>query len=277
MAKQKHIIFVIPGMGVMRKAGFQRMSATIQSDKYDIEWVNCDWGREIDKLEQTLYRLLVKDFTGNRIYSFLRHLGSSYIGDAIMYLSSEGEKFIREQIYEILIGKLKSQGDMNFKFSIIGHSLGSVIGYDFIYRYLIWEEDTEARKEKEKLIYKETKKKFDPSIYNFIPLLKMFISMGSPLALYLLRIPKLLHSPDLEIVKKRASLIFTSDFSKSDKKCFWVNFYDEYDLVGSALGSIYGENNVRDIKVSNRLFPSTTSHTGYWDNPKVISTISEYL
>lgn len=140
--------------------------------------------------------------------------------------------------------------------TIIGHSLGSVVGSDYV-----WDHTRDAARP-----YYLTGKNF---------YLANFVSMGSPLALYALRENAY---GDANSIKNG----LPAPIRVEPEHGLWLNLYDKQDAIAFPLEPIrsYAEANVVDraVAAGNRLTGWTAlSHTGYWGSTDAAHWIGRKL
>jgi len=136
----------------------------------------------------------------------------------------------------------------------ITHSLGSIIASNYIYDL---RQDTESHP----LVHANVQNVIgdNPTPLESLETLDMFVTMGSPMALWSLRYGKF-DSP---------ILVDT-----------WYNFLDKDDVMAYPLEPLLGKSIVQDIHVNaGGLITSRTplSHLHYWEDDEVIDTIGESL
>jgi hypothetical protein len=154
------------------------------------------------------------------------------------------------------------------KFSVIAHSLGSVIAFDFLYHLLINDKIFDAGGKplpEGELSAAELKPRF-AGLY----------TMGSPIALFMLRNSK----------PWQTSPSDTPDFSSIRNPIpaggVWKNFWDDEDVVAYPAERLFAHNPenpprvLEDVNVSTGWNP-VSAHIGYWDSDDVAKGIAGSL
>jgi len=247
-----------------------------------------NWSTNSDKKQLNIFNRVFPDVgyfenpLGNNffdLFSVITNIGTRlrnfvhfYMGDVIAY-TTKNDNNIRLSLMLELVKYCDKP------FSIIAHSLGSVILNDILLHTKLWVanssnlqrglslDDFDFYKRK---IFKSIN--FDEFAHNIQKYLQNFITIGSPIGLFL--------QQDLE---KFGSLNYgfaESPIDTTKKQC-WYNFYNLKDFfsypvepffINTRIPSIQ---NIKDIKVEN--FLSLTAHGNYWDNRHVARTIAEIL
>ena len=176
-------------------------------------------------------------FAGSRpspfqIIPFLRYFMTFYVGDVIAYSSPDGENSIREYVFGKLDEIIRTKAP---SFSIIAHSLGSVVAYDYLFN-LFGKDGNQARKVGE----------------GVTPRLVSFFTMGSPIGLFLLRKKGLLEPG---ILKK-------NPIGLDKTRGCWCNLYDKQDVIAYPLQGLFPEV-AKDVVVQTGNL-IVNSHMNYW-------------
>lgn len=183
----------------------------------------------------------------------LRTFMTIFIGDAVAYVD-EGDNGIRKAFWEQLRKSLSNEElDAGASFSIIAHSLGSVIAYDFAFHLF------------------EGGKLFDPVPETALPIERMkaafrgLYTMGSPIGLFFMRKRDLWQDgrPFQSLKNPMAERT-------------WLNFYDYQDIIAYPLSELFPNSPPRDVKVGTGDL-IINSHLGYWSNGDVAREIVEQL
>jgi hypothetical protein len=209
----------------------------------------------------------------------LRNFTTFFLGDVVAYLS-EDTNFIRrtvwQQIWTVLEKPLK-QGTTTY--SIVAHSLGSVIAYDYLCC----------------LFHPEQPRLFVPQLpveSSIVPAIstedwelneaelgllqkqfRHFFTLGSPIGLFILRKGSLWEngSPFQEIY---------NPVRGNDR--LWINFYDRDDIIAYPVKALFSANPknqdclLKDIAI-NTGFTPLDAHTNYWQNRDVAEKIMRFL
>ena len=196
-----------------------------------------------------------------RYWAFFRQFVLNYFGDPISYVPG-GHQYERihnridERLDELRRDMLQNQSaeELPALVTVVAHSLGSVIASDLIYDKLRGENG----------------RRWPPEVR-----LANFFSLGSPLALYMLRY-------DME------QPIFASPIRMQDREYgLWINVYDPQDILGFPLKQLNGKKGPYDDAVyadleinagqwwDPRHWLSWTpfSHVNYWEDRQVAEMI----
>lgn len=137
---------------------------------------------------------------------------------------------------------------------LIGHSLGSIIASNYVYD---WRHDNRNHR----LVHVNVQSVIgkNPSPLENLETLDLFVTMGSPMALWSLRYEK---------------------FDSPIHVDTWYNIFDKDDVLAYPLEPLLGKEIVEDIRINaGGLISSATplSHLGYWQDDDVIKRIGESL
>lgn len=179
-----------------------------------------------------------------------------FIGDVAAYVS-ENNNNIRVTVWE----KMKRGLDLNpdGPYSIIAHSLGSVIAFDFLFNLF------------------EDRKLFDPipvptdpgELDSLRARFRGLYTMGSPIGLFMLRKGELWKVDDPARNGGPPFSIIKNPLSKATHT--WTNFYDKEDVIAYPLRRLFDTNpaynanrSLEDVPVETGWQP-VSAHTGYWE------------
>lgn len=163
-------------------------------------------------------------------------------GNVLVYQSTYWKEAIRQRVVEKITPFIPTSGSI----SLIGHSLGSVVGFDVAYYNPVNNPNWTCQ--------------------NFY--LSNLFTIGSPIAIFTLDLqdtdgqPKTRYTnpPDMKLVRDDG---------------VWYNFFDAQDLIGYPLETLY-PNQVKDFLVQTGTLPQT-AHIGYWSNDEVAANIAARL
>jgi hypothetical protein len=214
-------------------------------------------------------------FPGLKTLSPIRSMRSFitfYLGDVTAYVS-ENDNNISLTVWQ-QIKTATIQGP----YSLIGHSLGSVIAFDFLYQLL--ERDrlflpnpesasSESRQQIEE--FAQNKARVQRNFRNLF-------TLGSMVGLFMMRDGSLWQTDP----------VFTGilnpirQLSESEMSRAWVNFYDKEDVLAYPLENLFDLNPdniyraIEDVEVNtgNLVYDS---HTNYWGNDKMAAKIAATL
>lgn len=177
---------------------------------------------------------------------FGRYFLTVFMGDVVSYSSTEGERQLRNFVYRKLDKIIRQESG---SFSILAHSLGSIIAYDYLFD-LFGKERSKRRK-----VRPDGRQR-----------LEHFFTIGSPIALFLLRKAHLM----LDM-----SSLSANPIGLHRPKGKWINFWDRQDVVAYPLERFFPK------VVEDRLVDTGSlifnSHLGYWHNREVAQAVIDAL
>lgn len=177
---------------------------------------------------------------------FGRYFLTVFMGDVVAYSSTEGEKRLRNYVYRELDRIIRNEAHT---FSIVAHSLGSIIAYDYLFD-LFGKPTTRRRR---------VLKKGRPRIGHFF-------TMGSPIALFLLRKAHLLQD---------VANLSRDPIGAGRSKEMWMNFWSKQDVLAYPLERFFPQVVTdRNVDTGNLIY---NSHLGYWHNPEVAASVADAL
>ncbi len=181
-----------------------------------------------------------------QVIGLLRYFMTFFIGDVVIYASSEGENLIRDKVFHDIDTIIQEDAAT---FSIVAHSLGSVIAYDYLYNVF-------GKNEAERRRVRDDGKQQ----------LRHFFTMGSPIGFFLLR------RTDLLDEQKRSLLPNPIGLSETGH---WYNFYDKEDIIAYPLKNFF-PTIVEDVQVQTGDLVYN-SHMDYWKDEEVAAKIADCL
>jgi hypothetical protein len=179
---------------------------------------------------------------------FARHFMTFYIGDVVIYSSPEGENLIRAYVFNELDGIIR---DHSATFSVVAHSLGSVIAYDYLYN-VFGKEESKRRRVRE----------------DHRQQLRHFFTFGSPIGLFLLRRTDLFGDGTNDNSPAR---LLSNPIGLNRETGRWLNFYDNQDILACPLKNFF-PGIVEDVNVQtgNLVY---NSHVKYWRSREMVQKI----
>ncbi|HEY4613184.1 MAG TPA: hypothetical protein VII11_09395 [Bacteroidota bacterium] len=184
--------------------------------------------------------------TGLNLIHFLRHFITVFVGDVVVYASAEGENTIRKHVFGALDTVIQKDAA---EFSIVAHSLGSIIAYDYLYN-VFGKEPSKRRR-----VRGDGKQK-----------LRHFFTFGSPIGLFLLR--------KLGVVGAETALL-PNPVGLDAARGAWLNFYDRQDVIAYPLEGFF-RGTVQDVQVQTGDL-IYNSHMNYWKDKEVVERIADCL
>jgi hypothetical protein len=208
----------------------------------------------------------------NLHYPALRWVMTDFVGDAVGYQVTPGERRVYDAIHGKVAETLRELAEVagpDAPLCIIAHSLGSVVASNYFYDL---QSDGRAGKP---LIPKTVRDVMRQTPLEIGHTFAHFYTMGSPLALWALRYPEFgtpISVPSPTLPTRHPGL-----------KGEWVNFYDKDDLIGyplRVLGQRYERAVTADRPVRLRgvlVSWNPLVHPWYWNDTRVIDPIAEAL
>ena len=192
--------------------------------------------------------------------------------DLMYYISSDGERAIRNRVFKYIADQVRDCGWMeseaNLSLTFVTHSAGTLIAHDLLYHLFrgpdLPSEIQEVNEVLRKLVYTNRLR------------VRRLYTMGSPLA------PLMFRSNSL-IAKMRdgqkllpGTIGFGRDQDLAGPR--WINIWDKDDMIAYPVSFLYenGHELVEDkyIDVSDSVL---TAHNKYWRSEKVAKYIAETL
>ncbi len=199
----------------------------------------------------------------------LRTFITFFLGDIIAYVS-EDVNFIRRRIWQDMWAALRQPLLEGATYSLVAHSLGSVIAFDYVFNLLVRGE----------LFIPETgliiESVLQPTVEELKQLKEQFrhlFTFGSPIGLFMMRKGNLWMEGDPFIQ-------LTNPLRRQEQT--WLNFWDSEDPIAYPLSHLFNRNphnqdsKLIDIPVETG-FLLVDSHTKYWQNKTVASEMMQVL
>lgn len=288
----KHILFFIHGMGEsysenqydvlwtgIAKAYCEQCQVPIDIFNNQFERVFINWQSVTSDAEITIFdaafpqlEVTQKNLPFSDVMHPIRAIRkfiTFFMGDVAAYVS-ENDNNIRSTVWQ----QMEPYVSKGLPYSIIAHSLGSIIVFDYLFN--LFEENHLFLPQSEGLEHQTelSLNKISQLGVNF----RHLFTLGSPIGLFLLR------KGDLWKDGKKFNSIknpINDDIEKGIKRT-WLNFYDEQDVIAYPLENLFSLNTTRpkgpikDILVNTGWF-AVDSHTRYWENQQVAVEISQVL
>ncbi|MEC4883376.1 MAG: hypothetical protein SAL70_18870 [Scytonema sp. PMC 1070.18] len=285
----QHILFFIHGIGekyleddyrVLEKAcakaycDTRKVSLDVFENQFKCVYIN--WQKVTADAQLTLFhqafpqlevrdkQFLPWDLTSPIVAA--RKFMTFFLGDVAAYVS-ENDNNIRRTVWEQMEPHI-SQG---VPYSIISHSLGSVIVFDYLFN--LFEENTLFLPES-----KDAEPFPTPAISQLQLNFRHLFTLGSPIGLFMLRKGDLWKGGrEFETIKNPVK----NDTQRSIQRT-WLNFYDDQDIIAYPLEKLFSLNpnrdkgSIKDVLV-NTGWLVVDSHLRYWQNQQVATEISQVL
>lgn len=280
----KHLLIFIHGMGEGRSdEQYKTLLKAIRTEwaetkklteaEFDnlFDHVFVDWQTEPSQAEEVIFKLCFPNLPlgdlslwdlGNPVRP-LRHFMTFFLGDITAYVS-ENDNNICNTVWKYI----KSALDEDKKYSLIAHSLGSVIAFDYIFN-LLERENLDAFFSPDNEEGTITPEQIGKLRKNFCNL----FTFGAPIGLFMMR------KGELWMQGKEFRGIINPIQGHQQK---WLNFYDSEDIIAFPLERLFAQNpnnadrSLKDIKVNTGFMPPG-AHTLYWQNKDVAAEIAKAL
>ncbi|NJO93940.1 MAG: lipase family protein [Hydrococcus sp. RM1_1_31] len=209
----------------------------------------------------------------------IRGFMTFFLGDVIAYVS-EDVNFIRRTVWKQIWEKLEQPLKQGATYSIIAHSLGAAIAFDYLFHLFnpknpndfsfIPKPDPSARPEDKNL----EPITVTPSELKLLRgQFRHFFTMGAPIGLFMMRKGTLWMEGE--------SFVKLINPVRGEGRS-WYNFWDSEDAIAYPLAKLFQKNpanaaqNLVDIPVETG-FLIFDSHTRYWSNKDVAQTIASTI
>ena len=226
--------------------------------------LNRDWGLPgVRQLAQTIREGLVQ-------YG---------LADALYYAAPEGEKAVRDAVFEQILGALDAEDHGVVHLHLVAHSLGVTVAHDLLYSlfgthdpYYPREPDSDDSHPLEKAT-RDRQRRWRAKVAAGELKLGTFISFASQLPLFMMRKQAL-----VELFAKQQRLDPTViGVDPQREHVQWAIFYDSDEVLGFATRRLYRDTPaIHDIQVNTGVGP-LEAHLGYWKSARVIERSLEIL
>ena len=202
-------------------------------------------------------------------YKSLRRFLIDFAADAIAYQPAPSDRTTYDAVHREVAGRLARLAERagpRAPLCVIAHSLGTVIASNYLY---------DLMKREHSFMCPSVRAILNGTALERGETFALFVTMGSPIALWSLRFPRFgepVRLPTAELTRHHPSVEAT-----------WINVYDPDDVIGyplRALNSSYLAAVTEDRPVDvGSIFTrwNPLSHVGYWNNGKVADGIAESL
>jgi hypothetical protein len=236
----------------------------LDPDSYDPVYV--EWQGVLDEPEETVFRCAfpniepylnpLSGFSARYPIIWLRSFMTFFFGDVVSY-TTDNDNGIRKCVWK-QIHKRCASGP----YSILAHSLGSVIAFDYLYKLFV----------KRTLLFPGCKEEGENTLHPYKCNFRHLFTFGSPIGLYMLR------QGQLWLGTKPFGTIVNPVVPEHR----WLNFWDREDVCAYPLESLFALNtqnssaSLEDIEVETGHLV-VNSHTHYWQNEQVAQRIAAIL
>lgn len=264
-------------------------------DEWPSEFCGVEWGSKARTFKSTGHALLTEAQRelGARVFSAIdkqrdwpwhpsrllqgsvRELIFYGFGDMFYYTSEEGKEDVRNAMANQIVAHIRElniANDEMISLTLVGHSAGAVVAFDFLF-YLFSGE--------------KYPRKFSPKIRQLAKLAKVkklrvrrLITMGAPIAGLPFRSNKVVAVLSEGGRLKAEHYGLTQDFSPPNElkttSPRWLNFWDKDDPIAWPVEPLMERDSIPTIKdayvdVSDS---PVKAHGAYWTSPKVIERIA---
>ncbi len=198
------------------------------------------------------------------------------LSDAIYYASPEGEKLVRDTVFNQVFRKLEQQDD-EVHLHVVAHSLGVTIAHDFLYALFGASDPLYPREQAGQIDLQDENRILQDKWRGAAGAGKLklgtFVAYASQLPLFILRKQALVRQ--LAARQKLDPRVIGVDLKRRHPQ--WAIFYDNDELLGFATRALYAETPaIIDINVNSGVDPYN-AHVGYWRKPTIIQQTVELL
>jgi hypothetical protein len=234
----------------------------------EFERVGTNWHTErLFKAETTIFDNAFPELVERKLSPLraLRKFLTFFLGDVVAYVS-EDVNFIRRTVWQQMWEKLEIPlKEENATYSIIAHSLGSAIAFDYLFSLF----------KKNELFVPEPKPNITPEEIGLLQdQFRHLFTFGSPIGLFMMQKGSLWDD------EEPFSTIYNPVRSQGR---VWRNFYDRDDLIAYPLAQLFSLNQqdnqdcqLEDISVETG-FLVFDAHTNYWQNQKLAREIIKVI
>jgi hypothetical protein len=268
----KHYLIFIHGMGetngveesynqLIEKIGYEYKKDDFgcKFKAIKVNWHDLDES-QLSKAQLELFETAFPKFAHKRLSA--RKFFTTFLGDIVAYVSEDVQvirRIVWKQIWEQLEQPLTEE---NCVYSIISHSLGTVIAFDYLFNLF----------NKNELFLKEDKGQKLP-LGKLRDNFRHFFTFGSPIGLFMLRKDYLWNQG--EPFEKLLNPI-------KGQHREWLNMYDVDDFIAYPLKELFEKNseNLNSKLIDRKVRTGWTtidSHINYWKNQEVAELIAEVL
>lgn len=192
------------------------------------------------------------------------------LADAVYYTSEDGERHVRNTVYQQVLSCLDGLEDApEVRLHVVAHSLGVAVAHDFLYGLFAPDHEPDFCATGERDVggrYRVWRDRCQAGALQ----LGSFFSMASQLPLFVMRKQTLIDRLAQEQLLDASVIGVTGD------RLRWVICYDIDDLLGFATRRLYEPGGIREVQVDAGSLPHT-AHTGYWSNETVLDEAAKLI
>lgn len=199
-----------------------------------------------------------------------RYFMSFFVADAVAYVDKT-DNGIRRDVWRDINSEFQLKPGEEKEvpsFTVVGHSLGSVIAYDFVHALMKLDKIFKFG-DPVKDINESNPKLTKGQIEKLKKAFNGLVTFGSPVALFMMRRRDLYEN---SFAALRSPVGGNGDNRK------WLNFWDSDDLIAYPLEDLFGQHkgSLTDLQVETGLI-MPWAHTGYWKNKDMAGEIAKIL
>lgn len=201
------------------------------------------------------------------------------LSDAIYYAAPEGEKLVRDAVFNQVFAKLEASEDSVVQLHIVAHSLGVTVAHDFLYalfgaqRDPLYPAPTQGGEIKLQDANHLLQNKWRELAAAGRLKLGSFVSFASQLPLFVMRKQALVK----RLAERQKLDPGVIGIEKARDHVQWAIFYDSDELLGFATRALYEDTPaIVDINVNSGVDPYH-AHVGYWRKPAIIRQTIQIL
>jgi pimeloyl-ACP methyl ester carboxylesterase len=231
------------------------------------------WAPVLAAKEQLLWGKLLEG--GELDYLSLRRFMVNFAADAVAYQPMPGESNVYADVHACFADSLANvvkRAGPDLPLVVIAHSLGTVIASNYIYD--LQESPKRVSAKRPDLVPKKVRAKIGDTPLEKGETLAWLFTMGSPIALWSLRY----ENPDFGVPIQVPAAAFAK--AHAGLRCGWINIFDEDDVIGYPLSTLYPGAILQDKRVNAGGWLSSwnpMSHDAYWTDSDVTDKIASEL
>lgn len=216
--------------------------------------------------------------------NMMRKLVLHGFGDMFYYVSTEGKWAVRYEVARQLaahVRKIRGKRDVGVSLTLLGHSAGSVIAFDFL--YYLFGQGTYLQTSNSKFATKSRRVQAEKGLDDLRVLvragklrLRKLITFGSPISMLMFRSDALVNmlAQKKLLTPKAYGLESEIPGHRLDSgKPRWINLWDKDDPIAWPVEPIMNSDTVEDVyvDVSDLILPA---HNEYWASKKCAREIA---
>ncbi|HEY6879804.1 MAG TPA: hypothetical protein VI299_17370 [Polyangiales bacterium] len=199
------------------------------------------------------------------------------LSDAIYYAAPEGEKLVRDSVFQQVFRKLEQSEDGVMRLHLVAHSLGVTVAHDFLYALFGQADPHYPSEQGGQIDLKDENQRLQDKWRACAQAgrlkLGSFVSYASQLPLFVMRKQALVK----QLARRERLDPRVIGIDPTRDRAQWAIFYDSDELLGFATRALYQDTPaIIDINVNSGLDPYR-AHVGYWKKPTIIQQTIAFL